>query len=306
MAIAYLTDSDLVVKANDPKYADTKNKAGQYIWAQFIAEHDTAGIHTDRYYAIQGEELTYAGNGSANRTISLSNANVQIALLIIYDDASIAYWHWDSETQGAYYNKDTEVIGTHITDGSTPGEFTVDANLNNGSRDYYVIALGYDVLTTITPGAGGSDPVWVEDGDSTDASTGTGTEDPNKVENHIETQFLVAHNDAGAHTTNPFSGQMAIETGFYDGNGSDDRTVSLSNPRIDIHELIIYLDSSGSPLWYATDVMAADDTKAEDVAATLFLNDYIQDVSTTGEFEVGLALNTNQESFFYIAIGEIA
>jgi hypothetical protein len=85
----------------------------------------------------------------------------------------------------------------------------------------------------------------------------------------------------------------------------DDRTITLENDDMDISYLQIfeYNDYTGA-MCNLTVTMAADNTKLDGTAA--YQSDYIQDISTTGEFEVGSALNSGAAGtqFHYIAIGE--
>lgn len=86
MPITYINSSDLIVAANSPRYADVKNAAGQYLYAQMLNEHDAEGQHLGRQAALVGETDTFSGNGVAGRVIALNNANLTPKFVLAWQD----------------------------------------------------------------------------------------------------------------------------------------------------------------------------------------------------------------------------
>lgn len=169
-------------------------------------------------------------------------------------------------------------------------------HINTDDAVNYYMVLGTHA-DTYAGNTGGTDPDWVEDGEQMLGGI-VGTEPGNQVENHIDTQLLVEHNQDGTHSAWPFDGYMAIETGETVATGAQEITVTLENPYIDIAELWIF--SSGRVFWSATKEMTQPATKKEQTAA--FDNAIISDISK-GEFTF---LAPASGFYWWMALGELS
>ena len=108
------------------------------------------------------------------------------------------------------------------------------------------------------------------------------------------------HDRDGDHMSDLVTNLWVVEEGTFTGNGADDRNISLSDSGLDIKFIRVW----GVSIQYTflcSEDMGADETKG--TSNTAFSVDYIQDVSTTGQFQVGTALNVNLTVFYYVCYG---
>lgn len=307
MAISYISASELIVAEGHPFYADIKNRAAKYIQAQIDVEHSAAGVHDNRETGFHFEEGTYAGTG-AGQVINLSNSTLTVQWIEVWYshaadepiysrvfNGAMTEYAWSWIDAGATYN------GCFSEDYSAIGSFTVGTNNHtnrNGSTYYYAI-FGYDNTGTMSP-TGGSDPTWVEHGDSL-LGGAVGTEIANKVEKFIEDEFLEEHIDAGTHSVTLYDHR--IEWGYYSGDGNDDRVISLSITDLDLKYIFIKRYQATDAAALKTEDLAGDNTKNNDAAA--FAADMIQDITTNGQFTIGTnaLVNDAADVYYYYAIG---
>ncbi len=301
MAITYLTASDPIVAANDPRYPDAKNSCGQYITTQILVEHDADGSH-DFAYNLVGEIGTYTGNGAA-RTITLSDSSLTPKLVIVWrDGASAPIFHFSNfDTSEVMATTRANTLGwTSWITGTALGEFSLDtyAGVNENAVSFYYLVLGVGITTTYTgTPASGSDPTWVDDGEAMEAD-GTLNSIANRVEGHIETQFLVGHSDAGVHSSHPLAAFGKIDLVSWAGDGLE-KVVTLNDTALDIKELFLFYIVSGGDGNYAIESMTAGDAKHEKTAA--FTASRL--TLGTGTFTLSAAGNVNGQSFYAMAIG---
>ncbi len=304
MAITYLTASDPIVGANDPRYPDAKNSCGQYINTQMLVEHDADGDH-DFDYNLVGEISTYTGNGAA-RTISLTNSNLTPKLVIIWRDSTLyrPFFHlsnFDATEITATARAFTVGWTTWFT-GSADGEFSLDTytGVNENAVSFFYLVLGIDITTTYTgTPASGSDPTWVDDGEAMQAD-GTLGSIANRVEGHIETQFLVGHSDAGVHSAHPLAAFGKIDLVSWTGDGLE-KVIMLNDTALDIKELVVLnVDQGGGAVSSATESMPSGSGKDEDTSA-FDVNRF--PVLGTGTFTLEAGANINGRSFYAMAIG---
>jgi hypothetical protein len=106
------------------------------------------------------------------------------------------------------------------------------------------------------------------------------------------------HDRDGAHMSDLVSGLWVPEEGNYQGNGADDRNISLSDTGLDIKLLRIW----APPLYsfFRSEDMAGDNTSSTE--NVVFASDQIQSIGT-GTFQVGTLLNVNLTVYYYIAYG---
>ncbi len=224
MAISYITASELFVGANSAKFPNALDKPALYIENQMLTEHNADGTHKLRDTSVFYEAGTYTGDGALQQVISLANSTLQPVYLEI---SGIIWWegfplhysvtNWASATveNSWIYSTDT-------------GEFTVGYYRNVSPVVYYYLVLGLETSPG-SAGGGGSDPTWLPD------STAMNATNANLVQTHEETQFLVEHNDNGTHKSGyPYTANIVMESGSYQGNGNNDRIILLDNTDLTI------------------------------------------------------------------------
>jgi len=301
MAITYISSSQQIIGANHPYYADTKNVAGQYINTQFLVEHASDGDHEEqRAYMLFYEIGSYVGDATNPHEITLSNSNLSVLYLEILADLTEEAT-LGTEDMGKVQGWETlGGVPSETIDFSSTGSFTIESTddlVNKNATTYYYFALGVDTTSTYTGDAGaGSDPDWVEDGDLL-YGDGTKTSIANQVEGHIETAFLHEHLNSGVHNISTFTPK--IEIGTYEGDGNDDRNITLTVTDLDIQ----YIIAGAGDFVSKTESLAGDNSKVNDTAA--FQANYIQSVGT-GTFQVGDDNDVNQNgiTYYFMAIGE--
>lgn len=247
--------------------------------------------------------------------------NTATAGTMLFDTIVIAYGYgeaplrldsMDQANVEAIRGRDS-TIGTYPygipIDNFQTGSFDVGQFVNgNGLTNYYLV-LGIDEDTTYTGdgGAAGSDPTWMTSGNLTtapmigsdDATVSQTTNSANAVESEIWTLFIEEHTVAGAHSITIES--AIIECNKYSATaGADDRTITLENSNLQIAYLFVFRNFDEG-MHSCSASMTADNTKIETTAA--FQADYIQDISTAGQFTVGSSLNSGAYTYYYCAIG---
>jgi hypothetical protein len=108
------------------------------------------------------------------------------------------------------------------------------------------------------------------------------------------------HDRTGNHKVDLSASLAVIEEGTYQGNGADNRNISLSDSSLTI-DLIRVWDGAVAYTFFRSSDMAGDNTKG--TGGTAFVADYIQSIATTGQFQVGTTLNVNLRDYYYIAYG---
>ncbi len=108
------------------------------------------------------------------------------------------------------------------------------------------------------------------------------------------------HDRDGAHMSDLDDNLFAVEADRYTGNGADNRNISFSDVGLDC-KFIRILDQSDTYTFFKTEDMAGDTTKSTFGGAVVA--NYIQSIATTGQFQVGTALNVNSRYYYYIAYG---
>lgn len=142
--------------ASDPGgYQDIYNRANQQIWANFTAhydagttgagEHDKDGDHFADFLADMWgvEEDTFTGNGGDDTNISLSDSNLDVKFIRIWE-ASTGYTWFRSEDMAGDLTFDTLNIAdlTDCIQSVGTGTFQVGTTLNVNTRVYYYTVYG--------------------------------------------------------------------------------------------------------------------------------------------------------------------
>jgi hypothetical protein len=122
----------------------------------------------------------------------------------------------------------------------------------------------------------------------------------NRPNRTIWDNFCAEHEKNGDHNDDVESSDF--EEGTYVGNSVDDRDISLTDSSIDISFMRVFSSQVANNYWKSSD-MAGDTTKSS--AAGVFAADMIQDISTTGQFQVGTNAATNQNAvtYYYVVYG---
>lgn len=109
------------------------------------------------------------------------------------------------------------------------------------------------------------------------------------------------HDKDGDHFADLLAAFAKYEQYTYTGDASgDDRDISLQDTSIDIAFIRIWEASTGKT-WFRSADMAGDLTM--DTIGSGGLTDCIQDISTTGQFQVGTVLNVNTRVYYYEVYG---
>jgi len=239
---------------------------------------------------------------------SSTTFTIQIDEVVVVDFLeSKIYEIWDTFGNTSIPGRNNPEFESNLLYDLAAGEFTVGLSSwinSNGLTNYYAV-WGIDTGTTYTGdgGAAGSDPTWIATNvantitaDGT-GSGGTGNR-ANNVAIEIWTEFTEEHNADGTHSVTIANNK--IETGTYTGaSGADNRVISMSDADFSIDSLVVFKD--GSAVVSVSSDMTADNSKVETTAA--FQADYIQDISTAGQFTVGTELNSGADVFYWLAIG---
>lgn len=294
-----------VVGAQHPTLANTKDRCGQTIDSMIQVEHTQDGMHNARTTGLSGEIGTFSGNGAA-RTISLSNAGLTPKKVYVWEDSGGDVLRIDNmaSEEAKPYRHDGSAWEADLVDNFQAGSFDVgNTYINSNTVTNYYLVLGVDTDTVPVGDAGaGSDPDWITSSElnriiADDSATVSTDNIANNVESQIWTEFIEEHTVAGAHSIT--LQHARIETISWEGNNTDDRVISCSLTDLDI--LDIESNRDGGAVLLRSDDMAGDNTKAETIAA--FSADFLQDISTAGEFEVGLSWNGSGVTYVAVLIG---
>ncbi len=126
--------------------ADTFNRACKTIWSNFTAEHDKNGDHksglTDDLDPWYIEAKTYTGDGTGARTISLTNGDLDVQVVRVWDAVN-AYTYFRTQGMPATVSMGTNGISytDKIIDMDT-GEFDIDAGVNVNLVVYFYVVYG--------------------------------------------------------------------------------------------------------------------------------------------------------------------
>ena len=133
---------------NSNGYADVSNRPARTIWANFCVEHDKAGTHksdmTTDPLIWQMEAGTYAGDGTDNRQISLTNTNLDVKFVRIfsasYDYTWFAFANFPYDT--AICTEGHSAADTIQTMGVGFFEIGSDNEVNENGVTFYYIVYG--------------------------------------------------------------------------------------------------------------------------------------------------------------------
>ena len=193
---------------------------------------------------------------------------------------------------------------TDLLDNFQAGSFDVGNDpCNTSGRTNYYLVLGVDTDTVPVGDVGaGSDPDWITSSVlnkviADDSATVSDDNIANNVESQIWTAFIHEHTVAGAHSIT--LQHARIETISWAGNDADDRIISCDIDDLDIQDIEVYKD--GAILRSKSSDMSGDNTKNENGA--VFVANFIQDITTNGEIEIGTGLNGSGSTYVAFLVG---
>lgn len=305
---SYPQSTDAVIGGNDLVYDNTWDNVNQDIQEAFAVEHDpSTGEHTAFDYSDGGllvtETGTFTGDGNDDRTITLTNTNLKILFLRIWNSTQtvtvVRTTAWDTdEARPLLYT--TSIANTIQALGT--GSFEVGSSdyvNKNGDTIYYT---AYGISTASPTGNGNSfTPSWVQHNDRIilDANS-DGC--PTRASKEIKSRFLHEHPETGIHDSDDLydSGSAWIAVGSYTGTGVSGLEITVT-PSFAIKALWIWRFAASYPC-FKTASMPSDQTK-------IMLNQglyttYITSLGT-GSFIVGSNTDVNQgsQTYYYVAFG---
>lgn len=134
---------------------DTFNRFCKYVWGNFTnydteygegtGEHDADGDHMSDLLALfwKCEPITWTGNGGDDRDISLSDGDLDVKFVQVWEASTAGSW-FKSEDMAGDTTFDTPNLASaadYIQSVGT-GTIQVGTSLNVGSRVYYAIVYG--------------------------------------------------------------------------------------------------------------------------------------------------------------------
>jgi len=126
--------------------ADTFNRACKTIWSNFTAEHDKDGDHksglTSDLAPWYIEAKTYTGDGTGDRSITLTNAALDPKFTRVWDAVN-AYTYFRTASMPATVSMGTNGISyTDKITGEVLGTINISAGLNVNLVVYYYVVYG--------------------------------------------------------------------------------------------------------------------------------------------------------------------
>ena len=134
---------------------DTWNRFCKYVWGNFTnydteygsgtGEHDADGDHMADFLALfwKCEPITWTGNAADDRDLSLSDGDLDIKFIKVWEAATVGTW-WKSEDMAGdtTFDSPTIISTANLVQSVGTGTFQVGTDLNVNLRDYYAIVYG--------------------------------------------------------------------------------------------------------------------------------------------------------------------
>lgn len=148
--------NDLVYGHNDADgNTDTWNRFCKVVWGNFTnydteygsgtGEHDADGDHMADLLALfwKCEPITWTGNGADDRDISLSDGDLDVKFIKVWEAATAGTW-WKSEDMAGdtTFDSPTIISTADFVQSVGTGTIQVGVSLNVNLRDYYAVAYG--------------------------------------------------------------------------------------------------------------------------------------------------------------------
>lgn len=136
----------------------------------------------------------------------------------------------------------------------------------------------------------------------------TGANDPNgatdvynRPNRDIWENFTAEHDKDGAHKSDLLTtpGVWSVNYGTYTGNAADDRDIALADSGLTIHFIRVWSAAAAYTFFRTADIVGDVTLSTEGMSYA----NYIQDISTAGQFTVGTALNSNNVIYHYLVLG---
>jgi len=108
------------------------------------------------------------------------------------------------------------------------------------------------------------------------------------------------HDRDGAHMDDLDDNLWTVEEGSYTGNGADNRNISFADTGLDCKFMRVW-DGNITYTTFRSEDMSGDNSCR--TPGGTFVSNYIQSIATTGQFQVGTALNVSSRAYYYVAYG---
>lgn len=138
---------------NSNGFSDISNRPSRTIWANFCTEHNKDGTHkADMIDTSSGliEVGEYTGNETDDRTISLTNTDLYVIAVRIFDIRAGHSWFATKSMVATYdfaFSTEGYLAQDHIQDmGAGYFEIGASTDINETGVEYTYIAYGEQVL----------------------------------------------------------------------------------------------------------------------------------------------------------------
>ena len=134
---------------------DTWNRFCKYVWGNFTnydteygsgtGEHDADGDHMSDLLSLfwKCEAITWTGNAADDRNISLSDGDLDVKFIRVWEAATVGTWFKSEDMAGdTTFDTPTITSAADFVQSVGTGTFQVGTSLNVNLRDYYAVVYG--------------------------------------------------------------------------------------------------------------------------------------------------------------------